>query len=73
MSLDLKKIVDLINGNYENVPSLKKKIVRIFISSTFTDTTAERDYLIENIFPKLKDYCKAIHDLDFQVSLLFKI
>lgn len=32
------------------------------------DTMAERDYLIEHVFPKLKEYCKKSHDLDFQVS-----
>ncbi len=38
MSLDLKKIFEVIRGNFDDVPSLRKKIVRIFISSTFTGT-----------------------------------
>ena len=35
------------------------------------DTIDERDYLIEKIFPRLKDYCKNVHDLDFQVLSFF--
>jgi hypothetical protein len=33
---------------------------------------AERDYLIENIFPKLKEYCRNNYQLDFQVIILIK-
>jgi hypothetical protein len=39
MSLDLKKIFEVIRGNFDDVTSLRKKIVRIFISSTFTGTS----------------------------------
>ena len=31
------------------------------------DTLTERDSLIENIFPKLKDYCREKYGLEFQV------
>ncbi|XP_046574123.1 uncharacterized protein LOC124282208 [Haliotis rubra] len=34
------------------------KIVRIFISSTFTDTTQERNCLLERSYPRLKAVCK---------------
>ncbi|XP_067671053.1 uncharacterized protein [Haliotis asinina] len=34
------------------------KIVRIFISSTFTDTTQERNCLLERSYPLLKAMCK---------------
>ena len=33
------------------------------------DTYAERDYLIENIYPELRKYCRTQYGLDFQVSL----
>ena len=33
----------------------------------FLDTHEERDYLIANIYPKLKDYCKKEYGKDFQV------
>jgi hypothetical protein len=36
MSLDLNLITDIIHGRYQRVPDLRKKVVRIFVSSTFT-------------------------------------
>ena len=32
-----------------------------------TDTTVERNLLIENYYPKLKEYCREQHGLEFQV------
>ncbi len=32
--------------------------VRIFISSTFDDMHAERDFLVKKVFPKLADWCE---------------
>ena len=32
-----------------------------------SDTLAERDSLIECVFPKLKDYCREKYGLEFQV------
>ncbi|MDY6988900.1 MAG: DUF4062 domain-containing protein, partial [Thermodesulfobacteriota bacterium] len=36
----------------------KWKTVRIFISSTFRDMHAERDYLVRFVFPELKEKCR---------------
>jgi hypothetical protein len=36
---------------------IKNRQLRIFISSTFRDMQAERDYLIQNTFPSLRKYC----------------
>lgn len=66
MVFDLNTVRDILNGRYNRIPDLRKKFVRIFLSSTFTDTNAERDYLIEKIYPQLKEYCKQNYDLDFQ-------
>jgi len=33
----------------------------------FTDTTLERNCLMEKVYPKLKEYCRERHGLDFQV------
>lgn len=30
----------------------------IFISSTFSDMRAERNYLVEYVFPKLREWCE---------------
>ena len=37
----------------------------------FTDTREERNYLMENVYPKLKDYCKQKYGLEFQVCVLY--
>lgn len=38
-------------------PSSWKK-VHIFVSSTFSDMHAERDYLVKRVFPELQDWCE---------------
>eukprot|EP00794_Sanderia_malayensis_P011746 gene11746-12966_t len=47
------------------VPS-QVRLVRIFTSSTFTDTFVERNNLMEKVYPKLKKYCQSL-GYDFQV------
>ncbi|EDO47108.1 predicted protein, partial [Nematostella vectensis] len=42
------------------------KIVRIFTSSTFTDTSVERNTLMERIYPRIKQFCQQ-HGYEFQV------
>ncbi|BES94311.1 NAHypothetical proteinT domain [Nesidiocoris tenuis] len=60
--------VDLIfAGSLESLPPVSSKIVRIFTSSTFTDTTMERNTLMAQCYPKLKDFCREKHGLEFQV------
>lgn len=43
---------------------MKEKRIRLFISSTFMDMNAERDYLNRYVFPQVKDYCKSRY-IDF--------
>lgn len=43
---------------------LKNRKVRVFLSSTFRDMNAERDYLVNYIFPQVEDYCTK-RALDF--------
>ncbi|XP_077990677.1 NACHT and WD repeat domain-containing protein 2-like [Glandiceps talaboti] len=49
------------------LPPLRSRVVRIFTSSTFTDTSVERNALMRDVYPKLKDYCKSKYGLEFQV------
>jgi len=37
------------------------KVFRVFVSSTFSDMSAERHLLQENVFPRLEKYCAARH------------
>ncbi|MBN2576809.1 MAG: DUF4062 domain-containing protein [Deltaproteobacteria bacterium] len=34
------------------------KTVHVFVSSTFNDMHAERDYLVKEVFPELRDWCE---------------
>ncbi|MCL2116098.1 MAG: DUF4062 domain-containing protein, partial [Methanobrevibacter sp.] len=45
---------------------MKWEKVTIFISSTFNDMHAERDYLVKNVFPELREWCEEhkIHLVD---------
>ncbi|XP_014665918.1 PREDICTED: uncharacterized protein LOC106807919 [Priapulus caudatus] len=49
------------------LPAVSSNIVRVFLSSTFTDTQVERNALMETVYPRLKQYCRETHGLEFQV------
>ena len=59
-------LLRMMEGDFEKIPGKPRKEVRIFLSSTFTDTEFERNYLIREIYPKLRTHCEA-KGLDFQV------
>ncbi|KAG1650116.1 NACHT and WD repeat domain-containing protein 2 [Nymphon striatum] len=77
--MDDSIIDQIFSGSLENLPPISTKIVRIFTSSTFTvessfisvvcclDTQVERNMLMEQIYPKLKEFCREKHGLEFQV------
>ncbi|XP_053618962.1 NACHT and WD repeat domain-containing protein 2 [Plodia interpunctella] len=63
-----ERTIDLIfGGSLKSLPPVSSKIVRIFTSSTFTDTTMERNTLMAKCYPRIKDYCREKHGLEFQV------
>jgi hypothetical protein len=66
-------ILPILRGRFDKLPKQRSKAVKIFLSSTFSDTHTERDYLIEHIYPKLKTYCKLEHGLDFYVIISFNL
>jgi Tfp pilus assembly protein PilF len=45
------------NNIFAHKNLIENRQIRIFISSTFKDMDAERNYLINNIFPGLRRYC----------------
>ncbi|KAK0175700.1 hypothetical protein PV327_009429 [Microctonus hyperodae] len=65
--MEEKTIDSIFAGSLKSLPPVSSKIVRIFTSSTFTDTTMERNTLMAQCYPKLKDYCREKHGLEFQV------
>lgn len=42
----------------------KERSIRVFVSSTFRDMIQERNYLVKNIFPKLRNLCRE-RDIEF--------
>lgn len=59
----------LFSGDVEGLVGLPKRVVRLFISSTFTDMVNERNSLMERVYPRLKKYCRERYGLDFQGKL----
>jgi Domain of unknown function (DUF4062) len=41
-----------------NIMTRKWKTVHVFVSSTFNDMHAERDYLVKRVYPELRDWCE---------------
>ncbi|KAJ8320337.1 hypothetical protein KUTeg_001924 [Tegillarca granosa] len=60
-------VKSVLRGSLDDLPTLNSRLVRIFISSTFTDTKEERNLLLEKEYPRLKSYCKEKYGLEFQV------
>ena len=73
MNENNQMIVDILRGRIKSLPKKKSKVVSIFLSSTFSDMHTERDYLIENVYPKLKDYCQNQYGFEFQACLFLII
>ena len=69
-----EKTVDrIMAGKLTDLPGVSSKVVRIFTSSTFTDMLMERNTLMEFVYPKIKEYCREKHGLEFQVRFFFLI
>ena len=66
--MDEKTVDRIFAGCLNDLPPVSSKIVRIFTSSTFTDMLMERNTLMEYVYPKIKEYCREKHGLEFQVS-----
>ncbi|KAK3611249.1 hypothetical protein CHS0354_003878 [Potamilus streckersoni] len=55
----------VLEGCTDNLPEKECRSVRVFISSTFTDTTVERNFLMKNSIPRLRTFCQEA-GLDFE-------
>ena len=66
--MDEKTVDRIFAGSLVDLPPVSSKIVRIFTSSTFTDMLMERNTLMEWVYPKIREYCREKHGLEFQVN-----
>ena len=71
--MDEKTVDRIFAGALTDLPPVSSKIVRIFTSSTFTDMLMERNTLMEYVYPKIKEYCREKHGLEFQVKSCYKL
>ena len=67
--MDEKTVDRIFAGQLTDLPRVSSKVVRIFTSSTFTDMLMERNTLMEYVYPKIKEYCREKHGLEFQVCI----
>ncbi|CAF4265838.1 unnamed protein product, partial [Adineta steineri] len=58
----------LYRGRFDHIGDRKFNSVRLFVSSTFTDTTDERNGLINHVYPRLREYCLNKYKIQFQYS-----
>lgn len=42
---------------------------KLFLKYKLSDTTMERNTLMAQCYPKLKDFCREKHGLEFQVNI----
>ena len=68
--LHLKNILNLFKPDLRRSYIFQPLLIFLLPSFKISDTHEERDYLIANIYPKLKDYCKLNYGVDFQVGFL---
>ncbi|XP_066551660.1 NACHT domain- and WD repeat-containing protein 1 [Amia ocellicauda] len=52
--------LDLLMGKASGVLEVKSNVVRVFISSTFSDMSHERDALLEKAYPELQVFCQGL-------------
>ncbi|KAL8605123.1 hypothetical protein ACOMHN_018924 [Nucella lapillus] len=65
---DYECVSSLLQGSFQlsQVPRSKSKVIKMFISSTFKDLEVERNILAQQVFPKLRTYCRDKYGVDFQ-------
>ena len=66
------KIDMIFAGNFERLERVKHPIIRVYLSSTYTDMTMEKSILVTEVYPKVKEYCRERYGAEFQVCLNFR-
>ncbi|XP_037797036.1 NACHT and WD repeat domain-containing protein 2-like [Penaeus monodon] len=65
--MDDRTVDKIFAGQLDTLPPVSSKVCRIFTSSTFTDMLMERNTLMAEVYPRLKEFCREKHGLEFQV------
>ncbi|KAI3387087.1 hypothetical protein SNEBB_003519 [Seison nebaliae] len=67
MNEKIQAIADVFCGKLQNIPSSFPKVVRVFLSSTFSDMHLERNCVLQNVVPPCREYCREEYGVDFQL------
>ncbi len=51
----------IMRHQIEDISAFNWEPVHIFISSTLNDMHAERDYLVKQVFPHLREWCENLY------------
>ena len=46
--------------------SIRHPVVRVYVSSTYTDMMLEKNVLVTEVYPRLKELCRERYGLEFQ-------
>ena len=55
----------ILRGEPEEALKAEQKAVRLFLSSTFSDAKRERNYLMREVFPSIRELCQN-HGVEFR-------
>ncbi|KAI3388137.1 hypothetical protein SNEBB_001197 [Seison nebaliae] len=67
MNEKIRSIADVFCGKLHDIPSSFPKVVRVFLSSTFSDMHLERNCILQEIVPQCREYSREEYGVDFQL------
>ena len=67
MNFSQSVLSGLITGRLSDIGGENELSIRIFLSSTFTDTQYERNELIVKVFPELSRFCSDNFNLELRI------
>ncbi|CAD5119596.1 DgyrCDS8197 [Dimorphilus gyrociliatus] len=69
-----KEIRALLSGNFDpgTLSEPPTDVIRVYLSSKGEDSIVERNYLVENVYPKLREYTRQKYGLEFSVIIDLK-
>ncbi|ELU00304.1 hypothetical protein CAPTEDRAFT_145931, partial [Capitella teleta] len=59
----------LLSGNFElsRLPDVPSKLIKVYLACTPTDTVQERNALVQEVYPRLREYAREKYGMDFQL------
>ncbi|OWF48845.1 NACHT and WD repeat domain-containing protein 2-like [Mizuhopecten yessoensis] len=61
--------LEILSGMFPQgrVPNIPARVVRVFLAASGPDTIAERNVIIQRVYPELREYCRNRHGVEFQM------